>query len=767
MKKRLLNPVLILCLFIGSALTSFSQLCTYYVVGQVTQAGSGAPVTGQAVNLLLSNGVSYTAITNPNGAYNFSFSYPCQQAFSVVVSLQACGLTYSYTVNFASNTQTVQQNFSICGTPPPPQCPSYGINTWLVGTSGIGFSNTNQTATSYLWTMGDGTSYSWPQGSHTYQSPGTYTVCHQAVYSNTCVFDTCFVVTIPGNTCQLTAVVNATSSSPQTIQYSFTDSVNPSSQPVSVMWDMGDGYQTNNYPSGGSYTYQNPGTYNVCVTVAYANGCTATDCQSVTVGQNAGCSYILNGLLINGQTNTPVGNQTVTLTTPNGSFSAQSSPNGAFVITFLGPCNAAFTANVTVSACGAVNTYPLQVTPNNNTYSMTLQICGSTNPPDTCSVSPQIFGGSGNSVQFSWTGNSNQGAAVQSVTWDMGNGYVTTNYPNGGSYTYPTAGTYTACVTVTWTSGCSATGCTTITVGSTTTQNICGCVQFAGPNPAQPSNAGCGMAYLVQLSNANSATVVDSTVITPNGYCFNNVPAGSAFSVLAVPCASLMVSEGVLPTYLGNSIFWQNAIPATVNNYQANCISLVDNQNMQGPGVIGGTIIWGDDKAPGDPVPGVRVFILDVNNVPITMDITDAQGVYGFANLPYGTYLIYPEVTGYQTNAVWVTLSAEQPQFTYANFSLAFDVFTQVEEFGSSVINIYPNPGKGDVLFVQADFSEGGVVSVVMQDLAGRVLLSEKRSVEAGNQTIMISSDYLPSGFYTLSLLRDGRIIRIAKWIKQ
>jgi hypothetical protein len=766
MKKSILSQLFMVILLLGSSVYSFSQTCTYYVVGQVTQAGSGAPVSGQTVMLTLSNGQTFTAVTNPNGVYNLPFTYPCQQVFSVVVSLQACGISYSYSLNYTPNTQTIQQNFSICGTPPPP-CPVYGVNAWPIGTSGLGFTNTNQTALSYSWSMGDGTSYSFPQGNHTYQSPGTYTICHQAIYSNTCVFDTCFTVTIPGNTCEVTALVNSAPAGSQTIQFAFTDSVNPSSQPISVMWNMGDGFQTNNYPSGGTYTYQSPGTYNACVTVAYANGCTATDCASVTVGQNSGCPYVVSGTAVNAQTNAPISSQVITVTTSFGTYSAQTNPNGSFAITFIGPCSAAFTVQIVASACGVTETVSLPVSPPTTNYSVNFSLCGGSGTPDSCSVSPQILTGSGNTIQFSWTGNSNQGATVQNVSWDMGNGYVTNNYPNGGSYTYPTAGTYTACVTVTWTSGCTATACTTITVGANTAQNICGCVTYTGATPGQIMNAGCGMAYLVQMANTSSAIIVDSTVITPNGYCFNNLPVGSAFSVLAVPCASLLVSEGVLPTYLGNSIFWQNAVPGTANNYQANCISLVNNQNVQGPGVIGGTIIWGDDKAPGDPVPGIRVFILNENNVPITMDITDTQGVYAFSNLPYGTYLIYPEVTGYQTNPVWVTLSAEQPEFSYANFSLAFDVFTQVEEFESNLISIYPNPGKDDALFVQSDFAQGGILSVLMHDVAGRILLSQNQSVDAGNQTIMISTANIPSGFYTLMILREGRIIRSAKWIKQ
>ena len=766
MKRNVLSAMASLLFLLAFYSSALAQNCNYVVVGQVTNANTGAIVSGQVVTLVVDNSLSLTAVTTPNGAYNFSFSYPCNQVFQAVVSLTACGQVYSYTLTITPNTPTTQQNFSICGSPAP--CPNYSLTTWLVGSTGIGFTNNNQTATSYSWSMGDGTTYSFPQGNHVYQAPGTYTVCHQAVYSNTCTFDTCFAVTVPAPvSCSVNAVVSPSAAGSQTVQFSYTDSVNPASPPVSVFWDMGNGFQTNNYPNGGTYTYPNPGTYTACVTVAYANGCTATDCGTVTVGQNAGCAYILSGTVVNAQSNAPVVNQVVTVTTSFGSYSAQTNPNGYYIITFMGPCNTAFNASVSVAACGVTNTYLLAVTPNNNTYSMTLTVCGggNPNPTDSCYVTPQVFTGAGNTIQFTWTGGSALGASVQSVFWDMGNGFVTNNYPNGGSYTFPAPGTYNVCVTVTWSSGCTSTSCTTVTVGQNATQNICGCVTYTLNNP-QPINAGCGMAYLVQFNNANTAMIVDSTVITPNGYCFNSVPAGGMYSVFAVPCASLMTSAGVLPTYLGNSIFWQNAIPATANNYQANCISLVNVQNVQGPGLISGTILWGDDKAPGDPVVGVKVYILDMMANPIAMDVTDSEGFYSFAGLPYGTYRIYPEVTGYATYPILVTLSEDEPAFTYANFSLSFEVFTGIEESVVSELTLFPNPAS-DVVNLSLNSQIAGKAQVMIADMTGKFVAIENINLQSGMLTLTVPVQGLASGFYQVLLVKGNQPLWRTKMIKQ
>lgn len=1120
MKRNVITVLGSLLIFLLTSFSALGQQCSYILTGQVTNASTGAIVSGQTVYLLLDPAIwgpnnTITATTSPNGAYHFTVPVACNTVANFVLTVQGCGVTTSTNVTATPNAQTYVNNFAICGNPPP--CPSASVSSWYNGGLMIGFSNSNQTAISYSWNMGDGTTYTWPQGNHTYAAAGTYTVCHQAVYANNCVFDTCFSVTVSNPVlCSVNAVVSASPNS-NTIQFATQDSVAAGVTPVSVFWDMGNGYQTNNYPNGGSYTYPNAGTYTACVTVAYSNGCTATDCQTITVGQNAGCPYILSGVVTNGQTNLPVVSQLIEVHTSFGVYTTQTNPNGYYNLTIIGPCNTSFTSNLILSACGTTNYIPVTFMPNMNSATQNLTVCNGGNPVDTCAIGVSVVnvtntnsinfswtGGSGqnaqvqsvywdlgngftsynypnggsytyqssgsytvcamvlftsgcvtqacttinvgqscsyqlsgvvtngqnglpatnqvvtlntsygnytaqtnpngyyvinflgpcniffnasvntsgcnftqtevvnvnpntanytqnfticntdtcvivvtavnnnntNTINFAWSGTTNLGTPVQSVIWDFGNGVTSNNYPNGGTYTYPNNGTYTICATVTYASGCVATncytvnvgqgcpyivsgvvtnaqtglpvtsqivtvntsfgtysaqtnpngyyiitflgscntafnapittsgcgitynnilnvtpnssnytqnftvcgltdscnafvtavnttgttinfqwagnsalgaapqsvwwdfgngvtsfnypnggtytypnggtynvcvevtyssgcvaaGCYTITVGQNTNQSFCGCVTYLAANTGTVANVGCGTAYLVQLTNTNTAIIVDSTVITPNGYCFNGQFNG-LYTVYAVPCAGAMVNYGVLPTYLGNVLFWNNASTVVSNNYQANCIQLSSAQPSQGPGQISGNIFWGEDKAIGDPVVGVKVLLLDMDANPLAMAVTDDEGFYSFGNLPYGTYRVYPEVSGLITYPILVTISAENAHFDYANFSLGFGIFTGVEELSITEVQLFPNPASE---YIQAALrtEHSGAVEITIYDMAGRRVYAQNQVVSQGESVMLLNIQSLKAGMYTLSITQHAQVMH-RKFIKK
>jgi len=769
-----------LLMFLLTAVSAKAQLCSYVLTGQVLNANTNAPVTGQTVSVLLDSTIwgpnnVITATTTPNGSYHFTIPVSCNTPANFVVSLSACGQYYSAPVNATPNAQTYSNTFNICATTP--------------------------------------------------------------------IF------------CLVQAQVDSISGNQVSFNQVGTSNAGASIQ--SVVWDMGDGYVTNNYPNGGTHTYANAGTYVACVTVIWSNGCQSTDCDTVTVGNQQPCPYIISGVVTNAQTNLPASSQVIQVTTPNGTYSTQTNPNGYYIVTVLGPCGTAFNASLITSACGQTYSYSIPLVPNGGQITQNITICQNGSTPDSCYVMPQVIQSSSNTVNFSFGGGANNGGTVQSVVWDLGDGYITNNYPNGGTHTYAQSGTYTACVTVTYTTGCVATACQTVVIqpaqpcsytvtgvvtnGQTNTPasnqavvitaagasftaltnpngfysvtitgpcnasfpgvisttgcgtvysdslyfnpntptqtvnfticaspaaSVCGCVTYEGNTPGQVLNAGCGEAYLIQLDPLNNtATVIDTTVITPNGYCFGNVNSSFTYTVLAVPCAALMVSNGVLPTYLGNELFWQNANNAVFNNYSANCINLLNGQSSQGPGQISGTIIWSEDKAIGDPVVGVTVFLLDMNADPIAAVTTDSEGFYSFADLPYGTYRIYPEVPGLLTYPILVTISPETETYDYANFNLGFGIFMGIQDEQFSVDGLYPNPTVESIT-LSINSAEAGNGNISITDISGKTVMQVPALISSGQQQLTLNVNQLNAGIYTLTLRVNGKQL-YSKFIKQ
>ena len=71
--------------------------------------------------------------------------------------------------------------------------------------------------------------------------------------------------------------------------YLFVGRAGGGSSPYTYSWDFGDG--TTGTGQTATHSYNASGSYRVCLTITDANGCTATDCQTVRVGNpNPTCS---------------------------------------------------------------------------------------------------------------------------------------------------------------------------------------------------------------------------------------------------------------------------------------------------------------------------------------------------------------------------------------------------------------------------------------------------------------------------------------------
>lgn len=173
---------------------------------------------------------------------------------------------------------TVQSNAQM-------QCNAGFYFTTVGGTFVVQFQDTSYTTSgqivSYSWNFGDGTFSTQVSPTHTYNSIGTFLVCHKITASNGCTDSTCMTITI-GSGCNLTAVVD-------TIGNGNTLTITPTggTAPYSYLWSTG---------ASTSTIQVNPlGVF--CATVTDANGCTATDCYTFSSGGScvALFSYNANG----------------------------------------------------------------------------------------------------------------------------------------------------------------------------------------------------------------------------------------------------------------------------------------------------------------------------------------------------------------------------------------------------------------------------------------------------------------------------------------
>lgn len=124
----------------------------------------------------------------------------------------------------------------------------------------------------YDWSFGDGNFSSDINPTHTYTTPGTYTVILQVMDGNGCLDDTTMTITVhPLPTVDF--IANTTvGCAPQQIVFSqLASGINPV---VGYLWDFGDG-ATSTLPNP-SHTYATDGLYTVTLTVTDVFGCVQT-----------------------------------------------------------------------------------------------------------------------------------------------------------------------------------------------------------------------------------------------------------------------------------------------------------------------------------------------------------------------------------------------------------------------------------------------------------------------------------------------------------
>jgi PKD repeat protein len=165
--------------------------------------------------------------------------------------------------------------------------------TWTATPSNplrIEFNNTstNMAVTdSIRWTFGDGSSSNQMNPVHTYNAPGTYTVClrilrYTAGSSTPCIREICKTVVVYAP-CNL--VVNFTSQADPNnpLRIKFTNTSVPVSATDSLTWTFGDGtsltgVQGNPAVASPVHTYAHAGNYNVCLIVKKHPVTTNTPC---------------------------------------------------------------------------------------------------------------------------------------------------------------------------------------------------------------------------------------------------------------------------------------------------------------------------------------------------------------------------------------------------------------------------------------------------------------------------------------------------------
>jgi len=577
-----------------------------------------------------------------------------------------------------------------------------------------------------------------------FPTAGTYNVCLTVIDSLTmCEAEFCAPVTVVGgNTggCQayFNSVVSGTGSG---WLAHFTDQSGGAYD--SWFWEFGDGYYSDD--ENPLHTYTQPGIYEVCLTVIDSsdNQCYDNYCTMLVVDNSSvdSCTALF--------TYQQVG--------PNsGTFVFDGAASGQLVWDF-GDGHSGSGQSVTHTFDGSDDWYWVCVTvfgPNGCTDSYCDTVYVNPNSGGGCNANFTYMVSSPTSPSYVFMGVSlNEPADYH---WSFGDGTGGTGEAVG--HQFPTfSGSYEVCLTVSLANSQSCTTCQTIIVGQSSCAGHLSGQVFAGTTNVPIDHA---IVYLITYDEltgqlaAMQATVADSMGF----YYFPSVPCGD-YLIKAAAVQNSIYYSNHLPTYYGNSLFWDYAQAVTVSATMPTvqyAIILIAGNNPGGPGFIGGNVLEGANKveADGEPLEGINVMLFDLAGNAIAYTYTDANGEFSFDGLAYGGYQVYAELLNYTTIPAVVTISAEEPMVEGLNIFVSENLIsTGIAEtdFESLIGNIYPNPAS-DVATLSINLDEAYAVNVMIVDLTGRTISSEAVNLLPGINTHQLSVDGLGSGYYMLRI---------------
>ena len=353
--------------------------------------------------------------------------------------------------------------------------------------------------------------------------------------------------------------------------------------------------------------------------------------------------------------------------------------------------------------------------------------------------------------------------ASASYVWHFGDGNSSTM--SNPTHTYTASGTYSVSVARMIPSLCVDSAFTTVTV-SIINPPVSGIISggvFMGNNYADH-----GVVFLISNDSNGFLQAIDTASIDSGMYYFSNVAYGSYLVKAALSPTSINYSS-YLPTYYATPVtstnpngelLWSDASNIVLNSSYSNNneIALVAGTNTGGPGFIGGLVSQGANKV-GDPISDIHILITDDNGAPIAYAYSDNTGSFNIDNLPYGTYIVYPEVAGKATTPLTITLNATNPntdqiRVEVNSTTVSTSIATGIENnISFSGVSVYPNP-INEVLNVNLGTDIAGKVSIRITEITGKVIYQE---VTNNASRIEINTSNFKGGMYILSLENEGK----------
>ncbi|HOX78980.1 MAG TPA: PKD domain-containing protein [Bacteroidales bacterium] len=364
------------------------------------------------------------------------------------------------------------------------------------------------------------------------------------------------------------------------------------------------------------------------------------------------------------------------------------------------------------------------------------------------------------------------GSSIKSWYWDFGDGKSST--VQDPDHIYDASGIYMVSLTITTMPpeyGVSESSTITkqVQVGLREFHHLGGHV-FASYFPID-----YGLAYLYLYDDHNNLIPVDTTRIDTLGYYFfYEVPVGKYLTKTRLESNSVHYGQ-FMPTYFRNAIDWNDATPIIVDdndNWECD-INLRPSAGLgAGSGEILGQISYDTSLVVRTLVPAgnIEIVLMDAKGGCLTCTLSDMEGYFLFNDLAYGTYQLFPDVAGVTSTPMYITISEENPALDDISLviypgEITFSINENVSDYVGNAMMVYPNP-VNDQARLSVEIKKNTTATVVITDIAGRMVYRQETRLSEGMQNIVIPVRDLQKGIYQVTLIPEDRVLVSGKFLK-
>jgi len=594
------------------------------------------------------------------------------------------------------------------------------------------------TTDSARWTFGDGSSSTAVNPAHTYTAPGTYQVClrvsrTQLPGTPACVDEYCRSITIqPSNTCNLT--VNFIDSAFSNNTFHFINQSTPLAAGDSIRWTFGDG--TSSADINPTHTYNQPGTYNVCLRVKKAasnttTACVREICHTVVVQSVNNCTLVADFSYFSDSVNAGPGNiyhfaNTSTPLTGIDSSFWNFGDGSPVVINPPAPVTHTYSAPGNYVVCLVVK----KVIPGTTTIWCEQRVCKSItvtvpNPCDQLQVNFSWMTDSSNSRKIRFINQTNPLTANVMMNWSFGDG--TSGTALNPDHIYAQPGTYMVCLRAQM---------------ANCIKDTCKVVVVQG-SPIDSCNTRPSFTYRQDQQNRRKLiftnTSVTSSATATATWSFGDGTSSSGWNadhVYAIPgyylvCLTVRQGNSCTRTACDSVFVPGNVIPPlTCDSFRLEYGYRRDNYMPN------------------------KLFFFAAGNAPVYNQrwsftrLGDSNSVIVNQNNPV---YVFPD-TG------WYRVCVKGRFSTNCTKEYCSDIrITSTNVPSQCVLNAYPNPARNHVSF-NVQLNQAGVITSTVLSMQGVVLMQYTQTGVAGNNPVTLNIHNLCPGFYTVRITYNGRV---------